>query len=394
MKQRLNKVLVTSLWVMLAMLVASCGGGTSAGVKATPPVGAQTPAALPQGSPDGLAVNGTLAPARQLKLGLPVSGQVKEVAEIGDAVKAGQVIARLDDTRLKWTVEEAQLKLKQAELDLERASKPADSEELAAAEKTVEAAQAVLANARGSAPTTTDTAQNALRTAQLTFTRSQDNHKHWLDMRGWGYDVEDELESSQLQLDNARTDLEIAKRNAGSAGARAGESVAQAQSALAEAQAKYAALKRQPDAHAVRAAQLAVEAARLALRKAESDLAQVELTAPYTGTVTALMIRQGETANAGAPVLTLADTTRWRVETNNVGELQMARVKVGHQALVTVNAFPGQELTGKVIALSPTAIVQQGDTTYTAIIELTETDLPLRWGMTARVKLVAGEFSD
>jgi len=191
-----------------------------------------------------------------------------------------------------------------------------------------------------------------------------------------------------LQLGNARTDLDIAQRNASGARVRASESVVQAQQTQAEAQARYAALKKQPDPENVQAAQLSVEVARLALQKAQTDLAQVELTAPYTGTVTALMLRQGEVATAGAPALTLADTTRWRVETSNLSELQIAKVQVGQKALVTVNAFSGQELAGRVVGLSPVAIVQQGDTTFTATIELDETNLPLRWGMTVKVKIL------
>jgi len=58
---------------------------------------------------------------------------VKEIAEIGDMVVAGQVVARLDDTRLKWSLRST-TKLKQAELELEKAQKPADPDELAAAE--------------------------------------------------------------------------------------------------------------------------------------------------------------------------------------------------------------------------------------------------------------------
>jgi HlyD family secretion protein len=207
-------------------------------------------------------------------------------------------------------------------------------------------------------------------------------------MKGWGYDVQDVLQSSQLQLDNARTDLDIAKRNAAGTTARANESIALAQKTLAEAQARYTALKKQPEPESVRAAQLSVEASRLALQEAQTDLAQVELRAPYSGTVTALMIRQGEVANAGAPVLTLADTTRWRVETSNMSELQIARVQIGQKALVTINAFSGQELAGRVVGLAPVAIVQQGDTTFTVTIELDKTDLPLRWGMTAKVKIL------
>jgi len=388
MKQSWKRVAIAIFFVVLTVLLVSCSGGKGTGAKATPVAGAQTPVSLAQSSPDSIAVNGTLVPARQIKLGFQVSGQVKEIAEIGDMVVAGQVVARLDDTRLKWSVEEAQLKLKQAELELEKAQKPADPDELAAAEKAIQAAQAVLANARSSVPTTTDLAQNALRTAQLVYDRAERDHKHLLDMKGWGYDVEDELKSSQLQLDNARTDLDIARRNAGGASVRASEPVVQAQQTLAEAQARYAALKKQPDPDDVKTAQLSVEAARLALQKEQTDLAQVELTAPYTGTVTTLMIRQGEVATAGAPVLGLADTTRWRVETSNMSELQIAKMQVGQKALVTVNAFLGQELTGRVITISPVAIVQQGDTTYTITIELGETNLPLRWGMTAKVKIL------
>jgi len=389
MKGYLKKPLVTSFIVMLAISIVSCGDNRNTRAKVTPAAG--TPAPEVSSSPDSIAVNGTLAPTRQIKLGFQVSGQVKEIVEVGDMVVAGQVVARLDDTRLKWSVEEAQLKLKQAELEVEKAQKPADPDELAAAEKAIQAEQTVLANARGSVPTTTDLAQNALRTAQLVYDRAERDYKHLLDMKGWGYDVEDALKSSQLQLDNARTDLDIARRNASGASVHANESVLQAQQTLAEAQARYAALKKQPDPDNVKTTQLSVEAARLALQKAQTDLAQVELTAPYTGTVTALMIHQGEMATAGAPVLGLADTTRWRVETSNLSELQIAKVQVGQKAQVTVNAFSGQPLTGRVVGLSPIAIVQQGDTTFTATIELDETSLPLRWGMTAKVKLMVGD---
>ncbi len=381
-----HHTLIFNILLASVVFLAACGGNASTPARSTSAPG--TPAPEASVSPGGIAVNGTLAPARQIKLSFQVNGQVIEIAEVGDTVKAGQVIARLDDTRLKWSVEEAQLRLKQAELELEKAQKPADPDDLAATEKAIQAAQATLANARGSVPTATDLAQNALRTAQLTFDRAERDHKHLLDMKGWGYDVEDELKSSQLQLDNARTGLDIARRDSSGASVRANESVAQAQSALAAAQANYAALKRQPDPENAKTAQLSVESARLALQKAQTDLAQVELTAPYTGTVTALMIHLGEVTTAGAPVLMLADTTRWRVETNNMSELQIAKVKLGQKALVTVNAFLGQELTGRVITISPIAIVQQGDTTYTVTIELEETQLPLRWGMTAKVKIL------
>jgi hypothetical protein len=42
-----------------------------------------------------------------------------------------------------------------------------------------------------------------------------------------------------------------------------------------------------------------------------------------------------------------------------------------------------------VAAISPVAVVQQGDTTYTLMIELEPTDLNLRPGMNAQVEILA-----
>jgi len=50
-------------------------------------------------------------------------------------------------------------------------------------------------------------------------------------------------------------------------------------------------------------------------------------------------------------------------------------------------AFDGKELRGQVESISPVAVVQQGDTTYTLIIALEATDLALWPGMNAKVVL-------
>ena len=92
--------------------------------------------------------------------------------------------------------------------------------------------------------------------------------------------------------------------------------------------------------------------------------------------------------SSATPVVKLIDVSRWRVETKNVGELQIARVREGQEAIVRVNAFQSETLHGQVITISPVAVVQQGDTTYTLTIELEPTDLNLRPGMTARVEIV------
>ena len=87
----------------------------------------------------------------------------------------------------------------------------------------------------------------------------------------------------------------------------------------------------------------------------------------------------------GEMMVEVLDTSRWRIDTKNVGELQIGQIEIGQAVQVSVNAFKNEILSGEIVAISPVAIVQQGDTTYTLSIELEPTDLNLWPGMTAQV---------
>ena len=130
----------------------------------------------------------------------------------------------------------------------------------------------------------------------------------------------------------------------------------------------------------VRQAEIAVEQLRLQMDRAV-------LRAPFDGVVSTVYLRPGEWAAAGIPVLEALETHRWRVETRNVSELDICRVRVGQGATVQVLAFDREALRGIITAISPVAVVQQGDTTYTLSIELEETDLNLRPGMNVQVEI-------
>jgi multidrug resistance efflux pump len=135
-------------------------------------------------------------------------------------------------------------------------------------------------------------------------------------------------------------------------------------------------------------ARLDVERARLALEAAQESLSRFTLTAPFDSIISAVPASVGEWASPGTPGVELIDISRWHVETNNVGELQIARVREGQEAIVRVNTFQSEPLQGRVATVSLVAVVQQGDTTYTLTIELDATDLNLRPGMTARVEIL------
>lgn len=367
-------------FILLALFAAACSGQSTS-----------TPAAVNIApTPIAPGAEGKLAPREFVEMGVSSSGIIAEVlASEGDRVKAGQVLVRLDDTFLKLAVEEARLKLKQAELDLAKASKPADPEELVAAEKAVQATRVALVNAQSTLSTTVETAQITLRNAQVAFDYGERDYRHQLDRKGWGLDVQvgnDDLYTSQVRYENALADLDIARRDAAGAATRASQAVVEAQKALASAQADYDALKKRPEPETVKAAQMAVEAAKVALAQAETNLQDATLAAPITGVVAEMKAKVGQQVGPGAMLVTLADTSAWFVETDNLTELGVVDIKEGSRATVKFDAVSGLVLPGRVARIALRGRDRRGDVLYTVRVALENMDPRLRWGMTGFVQ--------
>lgn len=163
-----------------------------------------------------------------------------------------------------------------------------------------------------------------------------------------------------------------------------------AKAAVAIQQAQYELIANNPQkSQPERAiAQAELQQAQIALDRLTLQLAGAVIEAPFDGIISAIHAHPSEVVNAGQTVIELIDTTGWLVETNNVSELNISRIAIGQPVTVTVIVFPNQPLTGKVIAIDPVAIVQQGDTTYTLYIELIQNDLPLLAGMNVEVEIV------
>jgi HlyD family secretion protein len=218
-----------------------------------------------------------------------------------------------------------------------------------------------------------------------------------------------EIENAAAQVERARdewerlrdgpTEAEVAAAEAQVAQAQGGLEVAQAQVAQAEAQ--LAALEAGPTPEEIALAEAQVEEAEAALAQAQAALEETNLFAPFDGTVGEVLAREGEIVgmslgieSAGGltvPIVVLGDLTILRVETTDLNEVDIAKVKVGQEVEITFDALPERKLTGQVARIAPKASLEQGGTNYTLIIELDEQDPDLRWGMTAFVDIIAAE---
>ncbi len=83
------------------------------------------------------------------------------------------------------------------------------------------------------------------------------------------------------------------------------------------------------------------------LREAEVHYQQGFVRAPINGRINHLHVDPGEYIEMGKPVADIVDVNLIRVYIN-VPELDVRWLKVGQMALVTIDAFPGKKLVGKV----------------------------------------------
>jgi len=145
---------------------------------------------------------------------------------------------------------------------------------------------------------------------------------------------------------------------------------------------------------AVDAAEAQMAQASAQLHTAQVNLSYTSIISPIDGVVISRSVDVGQTvaASLSAPTLfTIAqDLTKMQVDTN-VAEGDVGRLKVGMKTYFTVDSFPGQRFFGTIRQIRNAATTVQNVVTYDAVIDVDNTDLRLRPGMTANVTVIYDE---
>jgi multidrug resistance efflux pump len=162
-----------------------------------------------------------------------------------------------------------------------------------------------------------------------------------------------------------------------------------AEARVAEAERQLEKLQDGPDPDALELAQARLDNAEVQVSAARAALTDLELSAPFAGTVTRLYLRPNEWLIPGQPVLLLADLAKMYVETTDLNEIDVARVQVGDTVIVTFDALPEVVVNGIVTRIADKASEGSG-VNYTVLIELDEIPADVRWDMTAFVDIEVG----
>lgn len=299
--------------------------------------------------PAALLVSG-IVEATEVDLRSEVAATVARVlfAE-GDRVEKGALVCVLDDSKLAAEAAAALAAVKEAEARLAelRAGARAEERERARARVDLEASR--------------------LRDAERELRYARELEKSAIGSKDARERAEIAVETAKAALELARRDLDLVL-----AGAREEE---------------------------IRAFEAALEAARRRADLARLRVEDAQVRAPLSAIVVRRYVEPGESVVMGALLFTLADLTRVKVKVY-VGERDLAALRIGAPAEVTVDGYPGRAFSGRLTRLAteaeftPKNLQTKEDRVklvFEAEIEVPNPDGALKPGMPADVRLPLAE---
>jgi len=129
-----------------------------------------------------------------------------------------------------------------------------------------------------------------------------------------------------------------------------------------------------------------VQQAQVTLELAQINLTDGTLTAPFDGVVASLSVIPGEFVESDQVIVTLATLDALQVETTDLSEQDVTKVKIGDPATISIEAL-NQTINGKVISISPISNTVGGDVVFKVTIAFDKQPENLLWGMTAEITL-------
>jgi HlyD family secretion protein len=334
MKRRTVGLLAAAAIIIVSAIVVMRRDGGGAPVETLP-------AARKAVFRSSVTASGQIVAQRYADIGSSVMGRLVELrVKEGDAVKAGQIVARIDAVQAAASAAAATARVRAAEADLR-------------------ATADILQSARADL----DAAQARAQEAQLKLQRTRNLRQEGL--------------VPQAELDSAT----------------AGADTAAAQVKGAEAALRR--LQQGREASERRVAESRADAARVA-----DILAKTDIVAPISGVVTRLPVQEGEMVvmgiqgQLGTTLMTISDLSAIDAEVK-VAEADVLRIQLNQTATVTLEAIPGASFTGRVVEIGASALPITGTGAaareFRVKVRLDNPDPRLRPGLTCDAEVLTAE---
>ncbi|MBN1868531.1 efflux RND transporter periplasmic adaptor subunit [Candidatus Sumerlaeota bacterium] len=144
-------------------------------------------------------------------------------------------------------------------------------------------------------------------------------------------------------------------------------------------------------------ANAAVNQAQAVLEASETDLSKTVIRSPIDGVVLTRSVDPGQTVAASlqSPTLFLLAEDLAKMSLNvAVDEADVSSVAAGQEATFTVDAYPGRRFPARIRRVSYGSVTTDGVVTYETVLDVDNTDLSLRPGMTATATITTKKIEN
>jgi len=265
--------------------------------------------------PDGLIQANGRIEGDQIVVATKVAGRIAELlVREGALVKAGDVLARLDDEQVRARAQQARSQVTALEKGLE-----ASRHELIAVKSevplAVESARSRIAQANA-----------GLQKAMVAEAQAVSDARRTQDLVAKGFVDRQRAERTETARQQASDDTLSAR-----------QTVLLAEKELANA--KLGTERIAAKQHEIESLQAKLEQARAAVAEVDAVLGDLTIVAPAAGVITTRMRDRGEVLAAGSPIFELVDLDKLYLKVY-VPEVQIGKVRLGLPARIQTDAFP------------------------------------------------------
>lgn len=330
--------------------------------------------------------SGQVEDANQVDITADASGQVTKVlVEENQEVSAGDLLFQLDSEDLVYSVNSAKYDLETAQVVLQQMKEPVDRSDILKAENSIQTAQDYFASL-----------QLALYQQQEAAEESRDQAKDWLDDH-------DESDAEYYKYYNQERDSERAiselEKNGPAQLDEARADIVQKEAALAD-------LKAGPSANDIELQEIKVQKAQNSLSELNSRWADYQVKAPFDGIITDISVSVGDTvSSSGTSSQTSSASSNANTSTSSSGglavlltglkkativvnEVDIPEVKIGQDALLTLDAISDLEIIGQVASIDEIGTVDQGVVSHNVEVSFSAQDVRIKSGMSVNADIV------
>lgn len=308
---------------------------------------------------------------------------VKKVnVSVGDSVKKGDVLVTFDESDLQDALADAQESLSDAQTDSANSISSA-KKQLSDAQSTYSEEKTKLDKEVASAKKVVQQARNKVKQLKKQVAAANSQEKQQL---------KEQLTAANEALKQAKSSYETAVSNRDNTNKQNKSNITNAQDAVTNAESS---------------GKKSINEAQSQVEEAQKNLEKCNVTAPISGTVTAVNIENNDTYSGG-DMFQIDDTSSFTV-TTSVDEYDISSVSVGQRVVILTEATDEDEIEGNITFVAPstssTSSTQsnEGSSTmssstssdgYEVDIAITSTDDRLKMGLTAKCSIILEEVND